>query len=528
MIDYYNNETRLTEILRAVVNNTEPDLGPARTREEIFVSRALGLTMWPAIPPRTTMEMWLAFIAGDAAEPAAGTYTVRTCAESCIITYARRVRGASAVVPIFAPHTHYERALAKLAGIVPADWGVMGREWEYLLRTLAVSTMPRSDVAVIGGERVGIGPGGMIAPFQDLHGYGRPWAGGTGKNLSPRSAVMTTAGGNVNLGTSGTFGHVEAGATYTLSLFNQTAVSPGVQIRVYTGSSQPTIVSWNFQAGTRSSVTITPSVSGDLCLNGAFGAAYASQAIFVDVQLERGSTATAYEPYANLCPIYPGLTIMRDNGIGLVVWGGALDTASGSLTVTDAEIASYAGETLPGEWISDRDAYAAGAAPTTGAQVVYRLADPITYQLTRAEVQRALNCVDYLGAGVWRLSCGGVTIIHAQIRTEAATNHYDIAASDDGWTFEITVDGATATGGSGILSVPAGNHDVVIVATPGEDAGVCIIQPTLYYTAVAGLLGSRQYLEDPAEPEEPMEPEPVEPEPEEPAEPETTKRRRTK
>ena len=45
-------------------------------------------------------------------------------------------------------------------------------------------------------------------------------------------------------------------------------------------------------------------------------------------------------------------------------------------------IASYAGETLPGEWISDRDEYAPGTTPTTGAQVAYALATPTTTPVT--------------------------------------------------------------------------------------------------------------------------------------------------
>ena len=45
-------------------------------------------------------------------------------------------------------------------------------------------------------------------------------------------------------------------------------------------------------------------------------------------------------------------------------------------------IASYAGETLPNEWISDRDEYAPGTTPTTGAQVAYKLATPTTSSVT--------------------------------------------------------------------------------------------------------------------------------------------------
>ena len=56
------------------------------------------------------------------------------------------------------------------------------------------------------------------------------------------------------------------------------------------------------------------------------------------------------------------------------------------LTVTHGQIAAYAGESLPGAWISDRDVYADGAMPTTGAQVVYKLATPTTIQLTPQQI----------------------------------------------------------------------------------------------------------------------------------------------
>lgn len=73
------------------------------------------------------------------------------------------------------------------------------------------------------------------------------------------------------------------------------------------------------------------------------------------------------------------------------VYGGVLDVVTGELTVDRSMIASYAGETLPGEWISDRDVYSVGATPTTGAQVVYMLATPTTYTLTPEEVKTLLK-----------------------------------------------------------------------------------------------------------------------------------------
>lgn len=72
--------------------------------------------------------------------------------------------------------------------------------------------------------------------------------------------------------------------------------------------------------------------------------------------------------------------------LGRTVYGGTLNAKTGVITATDALIASYNGETLPSTWISDRDEYKAGVSPSTGAQVVYKLATPLTYQLTPQQI----------------------------------------------------------------------------------------------------------------------------------------------
>lgn len=105
-----------------------------------------------------------------------------------------------------------------------------------------------------------------------------------------------------------------------------------------------------------------------------------------NLEIVSGSTApTEWEPYQGTT--YP-ISFPSEAG---TVYGGTLDVTNGVLTVDRAQIASYAGETLPGEWISDRDVYAAGTSPTTGAQVVYKLSTPITYQLTPTEVKTLLG-----------------------------------------------------------------------------------------------------------------------------------------
>ena len=64
----------------------------------------------------------------------------------------------------------------------------------------------------------------------------------------------------------------------------------------------------------------------------------------------------------------------------MTCYGGELSNENGvqTLELTHGYIASYNGETLPSTWISDRDVYAEGTTPTTGAEVVYELATPQT------------------------------------------------------------------------------------------------------------------------------------------------------
>ena len=96
-----------------------------------------------------------------------------------------------------------------------------------------------------------------------------------------------------------------------------------------------------------------------------------------EVQLELGSTPTAYAPYQG-----------NDYTLTLpeTIYGGTVDAVTGAGSKTWGYIASYNGESLPGEWISDRDVYASGATPTTGAQVAYKLAAPEPFKVTQISI----------------------------------------------------------------------------------------------------------------------------------------------
>ena len=99
-----------------------------------------------------------------------------------------------------------------------------------------------------------------------------------------------------------------------------------------------------------------------------------SEGTINEIQLEFGSTPTPYEPYQ------PGTTATLT--LPETIYGGAVDAVSGVGRKTWGYIASYNGESLPGEWISDREVYAPGTTPTTGAQVAYKLATPEPFQAT--------------------------------------------------------------------------------------------------------------------------------------------------
>ena len=240
-----------------------------------------------------------------------------------------------------------------------------------------------------------------IEPVQDLHGYDSPWPAGGGKNLvDTRNLDVTVAGihcvsdsdGVISL--SGT--RDSSTGWRTLTVF--TDFAPGNYVFSSNNQHVTCLLNWTRKPGT---FTVA---EGDIVRIALFNivAGDTLNDTGIKVQIESGSTATDWTPYSNICPItgwtgciishsgadtsnpttYP-ITFPSEAG---TVYGGYVDVTGGELVVDRAQIASYNGETLPSTWISDRDVYSAGATPTTGAQVVYELATPITYTLTPQEI----------------------------------------------------------------------------------------------------------------------------------------------
>lgn len=135
---------------------------------------------------------------------------------------------------------------------------------------------------------------------------------------------------------------------------------------------------WGAEQGARISVTGTCDEQAAKYQNLAFRLRLQTPTLGVafeitNIMLEINDTPTPYEPYQG-----ETLTLTFPE----TIYGGTVDAVTGVGSKTWGYIASYNGESLPGEWISDRDVYSAGASPTTGAQVAYQLATPEPFQAT--------------------------------------------------------------------------------------------------------------------------------------------------
>jgi hypothetical protein len=259
-----------------------------------------------------------------------------------------------------------------------------------------------------------------LLPIQDLHGYDSPWAGGVGKNKLQNNGTSKTENGvtfTVNDDGSVIIQTEEGGATNNTNLLIKAFT--GIDGTKYTINGIPRgLSSINMTAGnlgatdTGSGASFTyDSTKTDKnvriwCLTGFT----ATTPITVKPMIRLSSVSDGtFAPYENICPISGRnsvtLTVNGDDTeitFEDTVYGGNSNVLEGGTSSTYGYIASYDSEELPGVWISDRDAYAAGTDPTTGAEVVYVLTTP-TELITPANEIALVN-------GVNTLSTDGDTI----------------------------------------------------------------------------------------------------------------------
>lgn len=238
-------------------------------------------------------------------------------------------------------------------------------------------------------------------PSQNLNGYDKPWAGGTEKNkLNPSISSQTITGITVTKNDDGSYlctGTATADILLTFDTFNTSGESYILTGCPPTGS-YSTYCLGVVDHGTDYGTGLTFSESGKPYIRIANGYECPSGGLLFKPMIRLSSVSdSTFEPYANICPIIgqdkASLSWNTNQGIAMnfgTTYYGGVANFEGTLTHDWQRIASYDGETLSGEWLSDRDEYASGTTPTTGAEVVYKTT-PSTVRVTRPS---SLNLTD--------------------------------------------------------------------------------------------------------------------------------------
>ena len=152
-----------------------------------------------------------------------------------------------------------------------------------------------------------------IEPVQDLHGYNSPWPAGGGKNLIYKTLKRVNIDADGKIISYNAFdvfcAKVESGKTYTLSING--VATRSVDVGYF--AEDPVLGSTTYD-GNR---IINLQATFEATYTGFIGFRFDTDT--ANVQLEEGSTATAYAPYENVCPI-SGWTEVDVEQSGVNVW----------------------------------------------------------------------------------------------------------------------------------------------------------------------------------------------------------------
>lgn len=156
-------------------------------------------------------------------------------------------------------------------------------------------------------------------PKQDLHGYDKPWIGGTGKNIldvsnKKNGYYLKDTGeetANANFGYTTSYTPVTPNATYTLSRNVGNHGAAYSDIYCYDENKNFIRRLGAFYTNTLPHTFTVPEDTYYVNIQYFINDKYLQ-----NTQLELGSTATAYEPYSNICPIegWDEITVWKNIG----------------------------------------------------------------------------------------------------------------------------------------------------------------------------------------------------------------------
>lgn len=145
-----------------------------------------------------------------------------------------------------------------------------------------------------------------INPVQDLHGYDNPWPAGGGKNLFDRSLMSDAESGAKYIDLT-----LKPNTAYTASSNDPMASGAADIFFVLPGESVSTGTNGVYK---NRPVTRTTGADGVARIGyRAYNSLPISTLVGFETQVEEGSTATAFVPYSNICPItgWTGANVTR-------------------------------------------------------------------------------------------------------------------------------------------------------------------------------------------------------------------------
>ena len=243
----------------------------------------------------------------------------------------------------------------------------------------------------------------MIYEFQatqDLHGYDKPWAPGTGKNLlNPDPDAWKTRAPVSYLYIQDVVPENE------IAIMSFHDKNPSVSIDDiyfgFTGADLDVVTdvnpfAWGINKGRASTINNTKQIEGETVYltevmmfpktDEAFDAVFSRYNVLVEL----GSTPTAFEPYSNIC-MPEGFNIWDpDNAEFVQVYAGYVNANTRELYLRPV-YEEYAGEELVGPWMSSLDPYAEDTTPTEGAFVIDFGGELESFEITPFMLQTLLD-----------------------------------------------------------------------------------------------------------------------------------------
>ena len=331
------------------------DLDPV-TRKEMYIKHLYDETQVIPDHPVTREEMFI-LKAGEELHDVTieqltatenGTYSEQGVAYSPVIV---EVPEPTLITKSITENGTYSAEDDNADGYSSVDVNVPLPENAYLLKSV---TTPTPIASFNDGEEM-VMPTlkAAIEPQQDLHGYDAPWVGGAGKNKFYMSNENEFKGYLDSTKIVANQGHTcyyfpcNTNTTYTVSkTATKTNGRLGIAYSYEVPQNNTSIYgvqakSSGFVVGQRASLTTTTDADAQYIIVWAYWGE--DEDSKNSIQLEIGSTATAYAPYSNICPI-TGYTEENVGVVGKNLFDKATNVLNGYMTSDGTFKASNSGE----------------------------------------------------------------------------------------------------------------------------------------------------------------------------------------